>query len=131
MIRWLLSLFSEYRSLTEDLQSAISEKLILQDRLDAVMNDRSELWRMMETAINNERATLQMQVNFQTQQRFGVTPFPDATHLPQESNAQGPIEPMPRRQMPSELIQNGTARFIRQFQERHVMKSGPVEEVKD
>lgn len=131
MIRWFLSLFAAYRQQAELIQSLNTEKLLLQDRLDAIMNDRSELWRMMETAINNERATLQMQVNFQTQQRFGVTPFPEATHLPQESNAQGPMDPLPRRQMPSEMIANGTARFIRQFQDRHVLKSGPVEEVQE
>ncbi len=131
MIRWILSLFSEYRQQAETIQSLASEKMLLLDRVDALMNDRSELWRMMETAINNERATLQMQVNFQTQQRFGVTPFPEAMHLPQEDGAQGHMEPLARRQMPSEMIANGTARFIRQFQERQVMKSGPVEEVKD
>lgn len=131
MIRWFLSLFAAYRQQAETIQSLTTDKLLLQDRLDAVMNDRSELWRMMETAINNERATLQMQVNFQTQQRFGVTPFPDAMHLPQEANAHGPMEPLSRRQMPSEMIANGTARFIRQFQQRQEMKSGPVEEVKD
>lgn len=130
-MKWFLALFAEYRAQVELAQSLSAEKLILQDRLDSVMNDRAELWRMMETAISNERATLQMQINFQTQQKFGVTPFPDAVHLPADLNATGSAQPMPRRQMPSEMIASGTAAFLREFQARHAMKSGPVEEVKD
>lgn len=152
MIRWFLSLFPEYlrtvawaessnkvaldshaeaSKLREQVQLLSSEKLILQDRLDSVMNDRAELWRMMETAISNERATLQMQVNFATQQKFGITPFPDAVHLSPEASAPGQVSPLSRRQMPSEMIAAGTAKFLKEAQSRFAMKSGPVEAVQD
>ena len=130
-MKWFLALFAEYRKQVELIQSLSAEKLILQDRLDSVMNDRAELWRMMETAISNERATLQMQINFQTQQKFGVTPFPDAVHLEASQSNHGPSDPLARRMMPSEMIAAGTAKFMREYRAQHAMKSGPVEEVKD
>ena len=130
--QWLLCLFSEHRAQASLVQSLTSDKLILQDRLDSIMNDRAELWRMMETAIANERATLQMQVNFATQQKFGVTPFPEATHLPPEVSTQRDMQPISRRMTPSEMIASGTQKFLRDFRSRHAaMKSGPMEEVKD
>lgn len=131
MIRWFLSLFAEYRNQAATIQSLSSEKLILQDRLDSVMNDRAELWRMFESSISNERATYQMQINFQAQQKFGVTPFPDAVHLPAEASAPGQVSPLSRRQMPSEMIAAGTAKFLKEAHSRFAMKSGPVEAVQD
>lgn len=127
----LLRLFGAFRTLEQDrdetvatlretVQEQSTQNLLLQDRLDSVMNDRAELWRMMESAINNERATLQMQVNFATQQKFGVTPFPEATHLP--SSAEPSAEnagPFGRRMMPSEMIANRRTQFIKEFQKRH------------
>jgi hypothetical protein len=129
-MHWFLPLFAEYRAQSALIQSLTAEKLILQDRLDSVMHDRGELWRMMETAISNERATLQMQVNFATQQKFGVTPFPDAVQLPNVSEPNN-FKPLTRRQTPSEMIASGTTKFIREWNARQEMKSGPVEEVKD
>jgi hypothetical protein len=97
------------------------------------MHDRAELWEMLKQALANERATLQMQINFNTQQKYGITPFPDATHLPADLNADSSGHPpMHRRMMPSEMINSGTARFMREYQERlQAMRSGPMEEVKD
>ncbi len=130
-MRWFLSLFAAYRAQAETIQSLSTDKLLLQDRLDAVMNDRAELWRMMEKAIDNERATLQSQINYETQRRFGVAQYPEAAQADSEL-MQGAPNPVSRRQMPSELIANGTQRFMREYLERaQNLKSGPVEEVKD
>ncbi len=105
-------------SLCETVQQMTTEKLLLQDRLDSLMNDRAELWRMMEKAIENERATLQMQVNFSAQQKFGVIPFPEATHLPASMEAGDARAPIPGYRTPSQRIQARTNKFAQSFAQK-------------
>ncbi len=126
-----LRLFPQFRVLEQDrdatvaalretVQEQSTQNLLLQDRLDSVLNDRANLWDMMRTAIENERATLQMQVNFSAQQRFGVTPFPEAVHLPPTAEPSGEKSaPFGRRMMPSEMVGHRTAQFFKQYTERH------------
>lgn len=139
MILRFLRLFSAFRALEQDrdatvanlcesLQQMTTEKLLLQDRLDAVMEDRAKLWGMMERSIENERATLQMQVNFGTQQRFGITPFPEAVHLPPSAEPSAEKSaPFGRRMMPSEMVAQRTREFVRTYSERHKQPAaGPI-----
>ncbi len=113
--QWLLCLFSEYRAQTALVQSLTSDKLILQDRLDSAMNDRAELWRMMEKSIDSERETLRTY----------------AVRSPKDQAQDTPMEQLSRRQMPSEMIASSTQKFLHELRSRHAMKSGPVEEFKD
>lgn len=114
-------------ALRETVQEQSMQNLLLQDRLDAVMNDRGELWRMMERAIENERETLQMQVNFSAQQRFGVTPFPEAVHLPPTAEpSEARSAPFGRRLMPSELVAHRQQQFMKKFVDRHRSASKPA-----
>lgn len=135
MILRLLRLFSHFRrleadrdatvaQLRESLQDVTTEKLVLQDRLDSVMDDRAKLWDVMQKAIENERATLQMQVNFSAQQRFGVTPFPEAVHLQptQEPNAEH-LKPFGVFQTPSARIAQRTANWAKQHAAKHARTS--------
>lgn len=130
MILRFLRLFAAFRSLEQDRDATVSElrtavqestmqNLLLQDRLDSMASDRAKLWEMMETAIQNERSTLQMQVNFAVQQKHGLTPFPEAVHLP-ESQQPSPEDaaPFARRLMPSELIARRTTQFMKEHQRR-------------
>ena len=130
MILRFLRLFAAFRALEQDrdvtvanlcetVQQLSTDKLLLQDRLDSVLNDRAKLWDMMQTAIENERATLQMQVNFATQQRFGVTPFPDAVKLPDSMEASEHSAPLGRRRMPSEDMAFRASQFAKEFRSRH------------
>lgn len=111
---------AEAIQLREALQEQNTQNLLLQDRLDAAMDDRAKLWGMMERAIENERATLQMQCNFTVQQKFGITPFPDAPHLPPsaEPSAEN-AAPFARRMMPSELVAHRIAQFAKTHAQRH------------
>lgn len=127
MILWFLRLFPAFRALEGDrdgnvaalretLQEQSTQNLLLQDRLDAVMNDRGELWRMMERSIENERATLQMQVNFSAQQRFGVTPFPDAVQLPASAEpSDARSAPFGHIMMPSQMVANQKQKFVKGY----------------
>jgi hypothetical protein len=134
-----LRLFSAFRALEQDrgvivdglresVQELTTEKLLLRDRLDAVMNDRGELWRMMERAIENERDTLKTQANFYSQQRYGVVQYPESVKLPESMEAsEHAAGPLGRRQMPSERMAQQTSKFIREYQDRHkVPTAGPV-----
>lgn len=114
-LRWLLSGWwrEERARLQEALQSATTERLLLQDRLDAVMNDRSELWRMMETAISNERVAYQMQINSAWQKQGFGAPYPDAPVLPAQAVPHvGGGSAGVRPEMPSSRVARATNQFI-------------------
>lgn len=116
---WLLSLFPQYRALLASLRESETQRLLLQDRLDATLSDRAQMWELMREALNNERDALRQQVNYATQQRFGVTPYPEAQHLPdeilpdRENNTT-----VYRRPLPSEAIAAATEKFKRQLADK-------------
>ena len=103
----------ECASLRESLQSASSQALLLQDRLDSALSDRTELWNMTRECINNERASYQMHVNEQWQKQWGVAPFPDAPQIPQHAAAKHVSDPIiPRSMLPSEGVRRATQKFM-------------------
>lgn len=135
MILWLLSHLAVVRSilqsrselrdsyhkeltvsegLREALQSASSEKLVLQDRLDSVLEDRSRLWDLVSKSINNERAAYQMQINSQWQKQGFGAPYPEAPKLPLEAIPErgGGTAGRHTAQMPSARVAQATANFI-------------------
>lgn len=73
------------------------ENIRLQDRLEFAQADRARVWDSFEASLANERMSYQMQINSSWQQKCGVTPFPDAPHLPDSQSARperlGPIGP--------------------------------------
>lgn len=106
MIQWLLRLFpaflwmeanlvsmrTAFDQLSRDLaecRAALAElsteKLVLQDRLDAALADRDHLWNAMQEALTNERDALRMQVNHAVQKSGGGIPYPDSHSLPAAS----------------------------------------------
>jgi hypothetical protein len=89
------------------LQETTTEKLILQDRLDAAQESVSRLWGMVDAAQNRAYRAMESQVNFSTQMKFGVTPYPEASHLPPSLEPDLESDSIVRRRMaPSELIAN-------------------------
>lgn len=87
------------------LQEENTQKLILQDRLDAAQESVSRLWGMVDAAQQRAYRAMEMQVNYSTQQRFGVTPYPEASHLPPSLEPDLESDSIVRRRMaPSELI---------------------------
>lgn len=122
MIIWFLRLFSVFRATEGDLVAArealdelSTEKLLLQDRLDAALADKDKLWSTMQDALDNERAALRSQVNHAVQKTGGGIPYPDAHFLPagsvREVQASGPIGRRGRL-LPSEAAQRQTGRFL-------------------
>jgi hypothetical protein len=100
----------------DELRAALQEEnqraLLLQDRLDAMQETVSRLWGMTESAQNRAYRAMEMQVNYATQQKFGVTPYPDASHLPPSAEADLDSDHVVRRRMaPSELIANQTRKL--------------------
>jgi hypothetical protein len=87
------------------LQETTTEKLILQDRLDAAQESVGRLWGMVDAAQNRAYRAMESQVNYATQQRFGITPYPEASHLPPSLEPDLESDSIVRRRMaPSELI---------------------------
>lgn len=106
------------------LQQESTDKLILQDRLNAAEESVSRLWGMVQDSQNKAYEALKLQVNFATQQKFGITPYPEATHLPPS------MEPdldanmtIPRRMTPSEAVAAQTRRLREQIVERLTTKT--------
>lgn len=133
MILRFLRLFAAFRAIEQDrdatvielrdaLQESNTQVLVLQDRLDSMASDRDKLWEMMATSIQNERETLRMQANIVTQQKFGVTPFPESTHLPESREPSvEDAAPFARRLMPSELVARRTTQFMKEYTRRHTV----------
>lgn len=127
MILRLLRLFSAFRALEQDrdatvlelrdaLQEASTEKLLLQDRLQASEESVSKLWTMVDDAQKRAYRAMEMQINFAVQQRFGITPYPEATQLPESHGPANP-DPVARWQTPSEKIAAARAKFQSEFLE--------------
>jgi len=121
MVTWLLSLFAAHRCVVEALHASNTEKLVMQDRLDSVLNDRRELWRMMESAIVNERAAYQMQINSAWQKQGFGAPYPEAPMLPSAAIQQpgGGTAGSPRPEMPSSRVTRATAQFVNEVLAEH------------
>lgn len=118
MRNWLLRLFPAFRTLQAErdqlaasLQEITTEKLILQDRLDGVLEDRGKLWELVRECISNERTAYQLHVNIAMQKQGMNPPWPDAPHLPPNGVPQ-PQEPIGRREFPSQRVARKTSEFI-------------------
>jgi phosphoserine phosphatase len=121
---------AEMQALTaerDELRAALQEQntqcLLLQDRLDAAQESVSRLWGMVETAQNRAYRAMESQVNFSTQMKFGVTPYPEASHLPPS------LEPdldsdsvVPRRRMPSEMVADARRNLVTELHQRLTKK---------
>lgn len=113
LIYWFLSLFPQFRALQVACESARTELLITQDRLNSALDERVKLWDMVRESISNERTAFQMQVNAQWQkQGFGL-PYPEAPHLPTSAIPQhggGSVGVKP--ELPSTRVARAQAQFI-------------------
>lgn len=121
MIR-LLRLFSAFRALEQDrdatvaglrecVQELTTEKLLLQDRLDAVLQDRSNLWELTKDCINNERLSYQSHINLQWQKQGLPAPWPNSPGMPEGTTPATHQDPIPRRELPSEAMARKTRNF--------------------
>lgn len=116
---WLLQYLPEYRALWTELEelrgnyaTLLTEKLRLQDRLDATVEDRTKLWDTMQECLRGERASYQMHVN-QSWQRMGAgVPYPDAPHMAASASAEGGAIGRKGPVLPSEAVAKRTEQFV-------------------
>jgi len=112
------SLRTDVASLQNANQQLITEKLLLEDRLTAALDDKSNLWKMVGEALDNERSALRMQINHATQRLAGGIPYPDAHALPPNAvpphQQPGPIG-RSARILPSELAARQSRQFVTEF----------------
>lgn len=107
--------FIEVALLREENGRLEQEKLSLQDRLDAALEDRAKLWHLVQESLGEERKAYQMHVNQAWQRQFGTLPYPDAPHVPPHATlkpASG--EPVGRRGriLPSEMVAQAKRTFV-------------------
>ena len=120
---WFLRLFRVFRDLESQASQMANEKLQLQDRVDAAESERSRVWAELQRALESERETHRMYRNQEWQTRYGVTPHPDAPHLPASmSRVQegGPIAP--RRVLGGALQAQSQRAFVAQYRDRAGIK---------
>ena len=101
-------------------QELITEKLLLQDRLESALSDKDKLWDTMTEAMNGERPALHTMVNHSVQKNGGGIPFPDAHALPpsevRKVQESGPVGRRSRI-LPSELAERQSVKFIKDYVE--------------
>ena len=134
MLLKLLRLFNQFRALEADrdvqvleLREALQEEsqraMLLQDRLDAAQESVSRLWAMVDAAQNRAYRAMETQVNYATQMRFGVTPYPDASHLPPSLEPDLDADPIvSRRMVPSGMVADAKRRLIAELNSRLTKK---------
>jgi hypothetical protein len=119
------ALESECQDLRASLQDASMQNLLIQDRLDATLQDRAKLWDLMQESVRHERITYQAHLNLQWQREGHPAPYPDAPQMA-EQRVPHPIsvkdQVIPRPLMPSERVQRQTQRVIRDLIEQYEVK---------
>lgn len=124
IINWLktpVMLVAELRTQVEEVgaanQELQQENLRLQDRLDACLEDRSNLWGMLKIAEAEKDKAYQMHINQAWQGKTGTVPYPSAPHaqhnpiIDQESGAAG----QPSRILRSSLMHRATLQFAQKL----------------
>ncbi len=122
---WLLRIFPSLRRLSAEVellrsanQQLQQENLQMQDRLDAAMEDRKQLWTMTRESSAAKDYAYQTQINHLIQREGGGTPYPDAHSLPENVIPHDKdTTPIARRMMPGEIARLRTEKFIRSYAE--------------
>ncbi len=120
-----LRLFPSFRDLealvetqAQAIQDLDSEKLRLQDRLDAAIADKENLWQMIRESLDGERYALHTMVNHAVQKSGAGIPFQDAHSLPLNTVAEpqesGPVGRRGRL-LPSEMLARKNNAFIEEY----------------
>jgi hypothetical protein len=120
-----LRTFPQYRALEREVKTLreehvrlTTERMMLQDRLDAAQEDRNRLWNLTQKCLEGERLAYQSHINVQWQKQGGGVPYPEAPHLPPAAVPQpSPNEPLGRRGriLPSEAVARASNAFVKDF----------------
>lgn len=107
----------ENTRLLDEVQSLSGQVLVLQDRLDAALEDRSKMWTLMERSIDEMKIAYQAHINVAWQKQGHGVPYPDAPQIPHSAVVPINQEPIRRRELPSEAVAKATNQFFRTFAE--------------
>lgn len=133
MIIWFLRLFSrfrqleaiehdetELRNLRRQVDVLQNENTRLQDRMDAVIEDRSRMWDMLGRATKSMETSYQALANIQWQRTNGTIPYPDAPHLkPKPAEEEQPASfGRQTRATTSEMINRRTREYLTTLSEQ-------------
>lgn len=94
-------------TLRDEIAELKTEKIMLQDRLESAIADKSHLWTMVMHSLDSERQSLRMQVNELAKAKWGTTPYPEAWAPPDglSRNPNASKEAMGRSiMMPSDMV---------------------------
>ena len=105
------SLQTDLDSLREDHDSLLSDKAVLQDRVDSLIEENGRVWVLLQEALANERNALRTQLNFEVQRHGGGIPYPEAYSLP--PNAVRPVQPAGTIGRAARMLRNRTRASIR------------------
>jgi len=112
---------SDLAAARDEVQRLTVECDRLQDRLDAALQDRQNLWDVTQEALRGERTAYQMSINAQWQQRGFGAPYPEAPQIPPGSAPQKVEDPIiPRRELPSERQSRAARHFAEQYADRRL-----------
>ena len=113
-VLWFLRRFGHVRRL----ETEVAEKIRMQDQLTEMRGHLDWQRGMVTEAQKNERTAYQMLVNFETQGKVGVVPFPDAPKLPSATMERMAREPV---DLPStrgyDMVANARRKFFEQARE--------------
>lgn len=130
---WFLRLFKAFRDLESrrtvemlDLQAAMEELVSERDsltterdsllrQLETATSDRTQMWEMVNKALEGERTAYQMHINASWQKQGGGVPYPAAPSLAPNAvpvkQEPGPVG-RTARVLPSQLVRQRTNDFI-------------------
>ena len=112
---WFLRLFRHFRAL----EAEALRNVRLQDTVQDLTGQLDWLRSLVTEAQTNERKAYQMLVNFETQGKIGVCPFPDAPKLPPnvvDRMAREPVELSSARGY--DMVAQATRKFFEQAKQR-------------
>ncbi len=109
------------RDLRRELAEAKNQQLLIQDRLESALADKSRIWDLFNDAYHSSLSALRMQVNDAYKTKWGTTPYPEEwappDNLTRDPNRKS--EPMGRGfTPPSEMVRRQTVTSLPEMLER-------------
>lgn len=103
------------KQVRDELAEQKTQNLLLSDRLESAIADKTHLWNLVITSLDSERHSLRMQVNEVWRRQYGTTPYPEAPAPPDNAsrNPNSRPEPFGRGMAPvSEMVAKRTAKVL-------------------
>ena len=64
-------------TLRDEIAELKTDKIMLQDRLESALADKSHLWTLVMQSLDSERQSLRQQVNELAKGKWGTSPYPE------------------------------------------------------